>query len=638
MFAKLIYALIFTILIPFLLIRWIFNIEATVSLPVLFAPTLGISIFFVASLIMFLGMIALFKYGNGLPMNAFPPEKFVKEGIYKWFSHPIYVGASFLTIGLSMVFGSAAGLWLISPLVIFGCIAIVLGYERQDLIQRFGLSDFKARLSIPKNSEEKAHIWNRISVYVLVFIPWLILYQIVIYFGISPVSISSYFPFEAKIPVYENWEVFYISVYPMLLIVPFILKTQAEIRHFMISALVATALGIFIHLTVPLIAIPREFVPTNLLGELLLFEQKYDSPVASFPSFHVFWAFLAAYFLAKRFNRIKSLFYTLAILISLSCILTSMHSIVDVIAGYLLYLLTKNPARTWEKLRSSTEQFANSWNEWNFGKIRLINHGLYAGLAAFIGILIVGVLLGEKHYFAILITATSSIVFAAIWAQIVEGSESLLRPFGYYGNVIGMFIGAAISNLFLGSNFYLLLAAFAIGGTVIQAIGRLRCLIQGCCHGRESSSDYGIRYQHEKSRVTRISNMRNRYLYPTPLYSMIANLAIGILLFRLWISAMPLPFILGIYLILSGLTRFVEEDYRGEVQTPRYYGLRLYQWIAIISVLIGAYCTTLFSGHPRTAYEFSWTIFNTALGMGIISCIAYGVDFPGSSKKFSKLV
>ena len=33
---------------------------------------------------------------------------------------------------------SAAGLWLITPVTALACAALVLGYERQDMAQRFG--------------------------------------------------------------------------------------------------------------------------------------------------------------------------------------------------------------------------------------------------------------------------------------------------------------------------------------------------------------------------------------------------------------------------------------------------------------------------------------------------------------------
>ena len=38
------------------------------------------------------GMLALWRDGGGLPMNAFPPPRLVTGSIYALVPHPIYVG------------------------------------------------------------------------------------------------------------------------------------------------------------------------------------------------------------------------------------------------------------------------------------------------------------------------------------------------------------------------------------------------------------------------------------------------------------------------------------------------------------------------------------------------------------------
>ena len=38
-------------------------------------------------------------------MNAFPPERFVKKGIYAFTKHPIYSGTVLISFGLSMSYG-----------------------------------------------------------------------------------------------------------------------------------------------------------------------------------------------------------------------------------------------------------------------------------------------------------------------------------------------------------------------------------------------------------------------------------------------------------------------------------------------------------------------------------------------------
>ena len=76
------------------------------------------------------GMYELKVKGKGLPMNAFPPEELVEDGIYGIFPHPIYFGFCIMCIGISIFYKSAAGLYLVTPVIIGGCMALVLGYEK----------------------------------------------------------------------------------------------------------------------------------------------------------------------------------------------------------------------------------------------------------------------------------------------------------------------------------------------------------------------------------------------------------------------------------------------------------------------------------------------------------------------------
>ena len=84
------------------------------------------------------GMYELKVKGKGLPMNAFPPEELVEDGIYGIFPHPIYFGFCIMCIGISIFYKSAAGLYLVTPVIIGGCMALVLGYENLYLKKNFG--------------------------------------------------------------------------------------------------------------------------------------------------------------------------------------------------------------------------------------------------------------------------------------------------------------------------------------------------------------------------------------------------------------------------------------------------------------------------------------------------------------------
>src|SRR5206468_12543083 len=137
-----------------------------------------------------------------------------------------------------------------------------------------------------------------------------------------------------------------------------------------------------------------------------------------------------------------------------------------------------------------------------------------------------------------------------------------------------------------------------------------------------------IRHTRPGSRVVRLAHLAGVPVYPTALISLVWMLYVGACLLRLWAAGAPVTFVLGAYFILAGLGRFVEEHYRGEPQTRVVLGLRVYQWLSIASVVIGA---ALMAGGntpapPPVALDArAWII---AAITGLCTYIAYGVDFP----------
>jgi hypothetical protein len=89
--------------------------------------------------------------------------------------------------------------------------------------------------------------------------------------------------------------------------------------------------------------------------------------------------------------------------------------------------------------------------------------------------------------------------------------------------------------------------------------------------------------------------------------------------------------------MLSGTGRFVEESYRGEPQTKVVAGLRLYQWSAIVSVVMGAAFTAFGSAEIAPDPSWRWSMLLPALGFGILVWCAMGLDFPESRRRFSRL-
>ncbi|HQQ77562.1 MAG TPA: prolipoprotein diacylglyceryl transferase, partial [Thermoanaerobaculia bacterium] len=399
-----------------------------------------------------------------------------------------------------------------------------------------------------------------------------------------------------------------------------------------------TALIVFLWLVLPVAAPPRPFEPQGPLGALLALERRFDSPACAFPSFHVAWAFLAAPVWAARLGRARSLAWAWAWAITLSCVTTGMHTVADVVSGLVAAALVLRLPAAWEALRAASERLANSWREWDFGAVRVINHGGWAALGTLAGVGLAASLAGESAVTAALLVAFSGLAGAGLWAQFIEGSPRLLRPYGYYGGVIGVVLGCLAARLTLGVDAWLLLGAFAVAAPWIQAAGRVRCLVQGCCHGAPAPPEVGIRYVHVRSRVCRLSDLGGVPLHPTPLYSILWNVVPALLGARLWAVRAPLPVIVGVYLLLAGIGRFVEESRRGEPQTPVFARLRLYQWMAAGTAAAGAAVTGLRATVVTPAPQPSAAALGTAVLFAAATWFALGVDFPRSNRRFARLV
>jgi prolipoprotein diacylglyceryltransferase len=137
------------------------------------------------------------------------------------------------------------------------------------------------------------------------------------------------------------------------------------------------------------------------------------------------------------------------------------------------------------------------------------------------------------------------------------------------------------------------------------------------------------------SSVNKISGLNRAALHPTQLYSTGNNLVSGLILIRLYSLQMPAVFIIGIYLIINGLGRFVEESLRGEAQPPYWSGMRIYQWIAMINIILGVFFATI--PHSKTLFfQFNIEPVSLAMIMGILVSVA-SVDFPEPNWWYARL-
>ena len=631
---KVLYGFFFVAVLPAALVAWAWAANGLINIAAPQSMDWGSVLAALGFAIIVVGMVSLWVYGGGLPMNAFPPPRFVQNGIYALVPHPIYSGFVLVCGGVSIAFGSASGLWLVTPSVALASAALVLGYELPDLRQRFGESS-ASQLPVADYIAAPS-VLRRFRVYFSVLLPWLIAFGAIMLLGKPVDAVATYLAFEMRLPVIDWTELPYASTYLVVLLVPLLVKTGNELRRFAVRGLTAMLLLFPLYLLLPFFVPPRPFMPATAIGGLLLLERSSYSGAGAFPSFHIVWAMIAASVLGERGHWWRILWYSWAGLVAVSCVTTGMHSALDVLAGAAAFVVVVNMGRIWTAILGCAQRIANSWEEWRVGPVRIINHGAYAGAASFVGMLMIDTLLGPGYELVTASIFLCAITGAAFWAQWVEGSPALLRPLGFYGGMAGAILGA-IPALWLGVNLWVALAAICIAAPWIQGIGRLRCLVQGCCHGRATEVVEGIRYVHPRSRVCRFAHLKGVPVHATPVYSILWNAWIALALLRLFQLHLSSTLIAGIYLLLSGVGRFVEEAYRGEPQTKIFFGLRLYQWIAILTVVAGAVVTSVRSKPMAQEIQLRLSSFAIAAGCGAVAWFVTGIDFPESSRRFARL-
>jgi protein-S-isoprenylcysteine O-methyltransferase Ste14 len=633
---KVLYGVLFCVVLPALLVVWAQALEARLpALPAVTGWVGGWPLVALGSGLLAWGMWDLWFRGGGLPMTPFPPPRLVAEGIYRWLPHPIYGGFALLMLGVFVVADLSAGVWIVSPVIWLGTLALVVGHERIDLQRRFGSQRAFLRLGLAPDSTEPPRWWHRAAPYLLVFGPWLAVQHGMARLLECRLAISTYLPIENTWRLPSALLVVYGAGFCWVALAPLAAVTQAELRRFVRDSWAAAALLAWCHLALPLTAPSRLSEHASGFGGLLAMLSGAESGWGAFPSPQACWVLLAARLWRRRMPQAAA--FGLAGALAAGGVAAGATSLLGALAGAGVFALTNRLDECWRGLLRATERLANSWRDWRLGPVRIINHGAYVGLAAAAGVWLVGFLLGASHGGAILVVAVCSLLGAGIWAQLLESSSGLSRPFGYYGGIFGGWLGVLAVQLWRGDG-WLLMGAFAVASPLVQAIGRLRCLVQGCCHGRPCAGHLGIRYHQPLSRVCKLAGWGGRPVYPTPLYSMLGNAVILGLLLRLWLGGAELGFITGATLILTACARFMEEGYRGEPQTARSGGLAIYQWLALAFVIGGAVCTVVptsiaptggFGGGPQALF--------VAVPFGLLVWFAMGVDFPESNRRFSRL-
>lgn len=598
--AKLLYALLFNVALPLALWQWARHAEVNVAATAVSAPGLGMAVTGLGVALVVAGMVSLRVLGGGLPMNPWPPVRQVARGVYALVAHPIYLGFTLACAGLSLWHGSAAGLWLVTPVVALGVAALVLGYEGIDLVERFGPRTRPVLLHLPLSGAETTTVRERLGALLVIMLTFLFAGRALTLLGLS-------LPVDAPV----------VWAHPAAALLLAGSLAVASSRTALRVAVARAGLGLLV------VALLLMVGPGGPWGGVWPIRGAVVLPTVA--------VLTAAPLLRAPVAMVAC---------AVAALLVQMHAFDATVLEQALTiatsLLAAGSAVAWRAARSLTERLANSWRDWRFGPVRVINHGAVGALGCGVGVLALTTLIGPQHAWVAFGATMAGIVGAALWAQLVEGSPALARPYGFFGGMLGI-IAFALAAPALGTPTWLLLGAAATAAPVIQGVARLRCVANGCCHGAPCDPALGIVYRHAMTRPVRLAKLGGVPLHPTQLYSSLSNVVIGTVLVRLWAGQAPLALIAGLYLLLMGLSRFVEEALRGEPQTPVYRGLRLYQWVSIACVVAGAVITCLPGTPPALRPVVSLDGLWATIAFVAVTWLVASVDFPESKARFARL-
>ena len=150
-----------------------------------------------------------------------------------------------------------------------------------------------------------------------------------------------------------------------------------------------------------------------------------------------------------------------------------------------------------------------------------------------------------------------------------------------WGGVIGGLAALVVVAKVRGWRLTLLLDIMAPAVVLGQGIGRIACMITGDAMGKPTTGPFGFAYTSPNALVPKLGV----YYTPTPVYELIMNVSIFVLLWRLRKKNLPDGALFLIYLLLYAGGRFVITFWSAYRTTA--FGLNQSQLISLIALAVG---------------------------------------------------
>ena len=154
-------------------------------------------------------------------------------------------------------------------------------------------------------------------------------------------------PWDSGIPFFSFMVIFYILLFPLILIPFFIVKKHKKI---ILHYVIITIISCLIFLALPSSIIRPDLNDNNFFDKILGYIYSVDKPYNLFPSLHASLLALAFVFIFKQNKKLSYKLLPLFILSFVSTLFIKQHYILDLVAGLLFAFITIKVAEKFEKV------------------------------------------------------------------------------------------------------------------------------------------------------------------------------------------------------------------------------------------------------------------------------------------------
>lgn len=159
----------------------------------------------------------------------------------------------------------------------------------------------------------------------------------------------------------------------------------------------------------------------------------------------------------------------------------------------------------------------------------------------------------------------------------------MFSGFVFYGGLIGVLITLILFCKIYKYDFFSMVNVITPAIPFIHSIGRIGCFLGGCCYGIEYHGPFSIHF-HENPFIAALDDVPR---FPVQLLESAINMILFIVLFAYGRKPRKPGSILGIYLIVYAIERFLLEFLRGDVERGVFFGVSTSQWVSLILLPIG---------------------------------------------------